>query len=145
MVYVDNYPLGTSPVSTDFVYYGTRKVRIVKSGFETLTVMQPIPAPWYQYPVLDFVTENLVPGEIRDERVVEYQLQPQTIVPNPQLLERGENLRQVSAGPSAAAAAGAPVPGLPAAAPTIGQPPIARPGPPSSPPPATRPGSPFPF
>jgi hypothetical protein len=107
--------------------------------------MQPIPAPWYQYPVLDFVTENLVPGEIRDERVVEYQLQPQTIVPNPQLLERGENLRQVSAGPSAAAAAGAPVPGIPAAAPTIGQPPIARPGPPSSPPPSTRPGSPFPF
>jgi hypothetical protein len=145
MVYVDNYPLGTSPVSTDFVYYGTRKVRIVKSGFETLTVMQPIPAPWYQYPVLDFVTENLVPGEIRDERVVEYQLQPQTIVPNPQLLERGENLRQVSAGPSAAAAAGAPVPGIPAAAPAIGQPPIARPGPPSSPPSSTRPGSPFPF
>jgi hypothetical protein len=142
MVYIDNYPIGTTPVSTDFVYYGTRKVRIVKSGFETLTVMQPIPAPWYQYPVLDFVTENLVPGEIRDERVVEYQLQPQQIVPNPQLLERGENLRQVSAGPSAAA----PPPGaVPSAAPSFGNPPIARPGPPSSPPPSTRPGSPFPF
>jgi hypothetical protein len=139
MVYVDNYPIGTTPVSTDFVYYGTRKVRIVKSGFETLTVMQPIPAPWYQYPVLDFVSENLVPGEIRDERVVEFKLQPQTIVPNPQLLERGENLRQVSAGPSAGP------PAASQATPSFGGPPIARPGPPSSPPPATRPGSPFPF
>ncbi len=85
-MYVDDYPIGTTPISTDFVYYGTRKVRIVKSGYETLTVLQPIPAPWYQYPVLDFITENVVPGEIRDERVVEYQLQPQVVVPSTQIL-----------------------------------------------------------
>ena len=99
LVYIDDYPIGTTPCSTDFVYYGTRKVRIVKSGYETLTVMQPIPTPWYQYPGLDFVCENLVPGEIRDERVVEYQLQPQTIVPSPQLLDRAENLRHGAVAP----------------------------------------------
>jgi hypothetical protein len=136
MVYVDDYPIGTTPCSTDFIYYGTRKVRIVKSGFETLTVMQPIPAPWYQYPVLDFVTENLVPGEIRDERTVEYQLQPQTIIPEQQLLERAENLRHASSGPQGPAA--------PPAGPVYSGPPTARPGPPASPPPAARPGSPFP-
>ena len=136
LVYVDDYQIGTTPVATDFVYYGTRKMRLVKSGFETLTIMQPVPAPWYQYPGLDFITENLVPGEIRDERVVEYQLQPQTIVPSTQLLERGENLRHAAAGPPLPVAPGGPV---------YGSPPIARPGPPSSPPPATRPGSPFPY
>jgi len=137
LVYIDDYPIGTTPVSTDFVYYGTRKVRVVKSGFETLNVLQPIPAPWYQYPGLDFVTENVIPGEIRDERVVEYQLQPQLVVPSVQVLERGENLRGAAAGP--------PVASPPPAAPSYGPPPEARPGLPASPPPATRPGSPFPY
>ncbi len=133
-VYVDDYPIGITPVSTDFVYYGTRKMRLVKSGYETMTVLQPIPAPWYQYPGLDFVTENLIPGEIRDERVVDYQLQPQQVVPNVQLLERGENLRHAASGPTPP-----PVP----AGPTIGEPPTLRPGLPASPPPTRRPGSPF--
>ena len=133
-MYVDDYPIGTTPISTDFVYYGTRKVRIVKSGYETLTVLQPIPAPWYQYPVLDFITENVVPGEIRDERVVEYQLQPQVVVPSTQILERGENLRHSAAGP--------PVP-VPPAVPSYGPTEQSRPGPPASPPPLRRPGSPF--
>lgn len=133
-VYVDDYPVGTTPVSTDFVYYGTRKVRLVKSGHETLTLLQPIPAPWYQYPGLDFISENLVPGEIRDERVVDYQLQPQNVVPGPQLLERGENLRRGAQGPPVAA---------PPTAPTYGPPAEARPGLPASPPPLTRPDSPF--
>jgi hypothetical protein len=135
LVYVDDRPLGTTPVSTDFVYYGTRKMRLVKSGYETLTVLQPIPAPWYEYPGVDFISENVVPGEIRDERVVEYQLQPQMVVPSLQLLERGENLRHSTA-------AGAPVP-APPGGPSYGAPVATPPGPPTSPPPTTRPGSPF--
>lgn len=134
LVYVDDYPLGTTPVSTDFVYYGTRKVRLVKSGYETLTVMQPIPAPWYEYPGLDFISENVIPGEIRDERVVDYQLQPQLVVPSLQLLEHGENLRQGAVG------SGVPAP---PAAPSFGPKQEARPGLPASPPPTRRPGSPF--
>jgi hypothetical protein len=45
LVYVDDYQIGTTPVSTDFVYYGNRKVRLVKSGYESLTVIQPVPTP----------------------------------------------------------------------------------------------------
>ena len=48
MVYVDNQPIGTTPCATSFIYYGTREIRLVKPGYETLTVNQPIPAPWYQ-------------------------------------------------------------------------------------------------
>ena len=93
LVYVDDYEIGTTPVSTDFTYYGTRKIRIVKDGYETLTVMQPIPAPWYQFPPIDFITENFVPGKIRDQRMLDYQLKPQMIVPTDQLLSRAEGLR----------------------------------------------------
>jgi hypothetical protein len=100
LVYVDDYEIGTTPVSHDFVYYGTRKIKLVKDGYETLTVLQPMPTPWYQYTPLDFVAENLVPWEIRDERTLDYQLQPQVIVPTDQLLERAENLRRSSGAPS---------------------------------------------
>lgn len=95
-VYIDNYAIGTSPVSTSFLYYGTRKFRIVKDGYETLTVEQKIPAPWYQYFPLDFVAENVWPGDIRDEQTLDFQLAPQHIVPTELILERAENLRAAS-------------------------------------------------
>ena len=96
LVYVDDQPtpIGTTPVSHDFIYYGTRKIRLIKDGYETLTVMQPIPAPWYQFPVVDFVAENLVPGQIRDQRTMDFQLRPQMVVPPEELLLRAEELRR---------------------------------------------------
>lgn len=94
MVYVDNQLIGTTPCATDFVYYGTREMRLVKSGYETLTINQPIPAPWYQIPPLDFVSENMVPRKIQDFRTVSYDMTPQVMVPTEQLISRGEELRR---------------------------------------------------
>jgi len=94
MVYVDNQPIGTTPCATDFTYYGTREIRLVKAGYETLTVNQPIPSPWYQIPPLDFVSENVVPNKIQDYRTVSFNMVPQVIVPTEQLIARGEQLRQ---------------------------------------------------
>jgi hypothetical protein len=94
LVYVDNQQIGTTPCSVDFTYYGTREIRLVKPGYETLTLNQPIPAPWYQIPPLDFFSENLVPTKIRDNRTVTYDLAPQLIVPREQLIERANQLRQ---------------------------------------------------
>ncbi len=109
LVYVDDYPIGTTPISTDFVYYGKRKIRLVKDGYETLTVMQSVSPPWYQITPLDLVTENLVPGEIRDQRTFNYLLTPQRVVPTGQLLARAENLRR-GIGPVGVAQPSAPVP-----------------------------------
>jgi hypothetical protein len=92
-VYIDDQEIGSSPVSTSFVYYGTRKIHVVKDGYETETVMQRVKAPWYQIPGIDFVAENLVPREIRDERIVDIEMQPQRVVPTQELLERGQQLR----------------------------------------------------
>jgi hypothetical protein len=94
LLYVDDYPVGTTPCSTSFTYYGTRKIRLVKDGYETLTVMQAIPAPWYEYTPFDFFAENLVPGQIRDQRTLDFQLRPQVVVPTEQLLSRAEGLRR---------------------------------------------------
>jgi len=92
-VYVDNYEIGRTPVSTDFIYYGQRDIRLVKDGYETLKVKQPVNAPWYQYPGLDLITENLWPWEIRDERNFNYQMQPQYLVPTETILSRAEEMR----------------------------------------------------
>ncbi len=94
MVYVDNQPIGTTPCATDFTYYGTREIRLVKAGYETLTVNQPLPAPWYQIPPLDFVSENIVPQKIQDYRTASFSMVPQVIVPTEQLIARGQQLRQ---------------------------------------------------
>jgi hypothetical protein len=93
LLYVDDYLIGPTPCSTNFTYYGTRKIRLVKDGFETLTVMQDVPAPWYEYTPIDFFAENFVPGQIRDQRTLDYQLKPQVVVPTEQLMARAEGLR----------------------------------------------------
>ena len=92
-VYVDNYEIGRTPVSTDFIYYGQRDIRLVKDGYETLKVKQTVNAPWYQYPGLDFFVENLWPWELRDERNFNYQMQPQYLVPTETILSRAEEMR----------------------------------------------------
>ena len=102
VVYIDDYEIGTTPTATNFTYYGTRKIRLVKDGYETLTVNQWVPPPWYQIFPLDFISENLVPGEIRDTRTLAYQLRPQMVVPTEQLLSRAENLRSRQPQPSPA-------------------------------------------
>jgi hypothetical protein len=76
------------------IYYGERKIRIVKDGYETKTVIQPMPPPWYEVPPLDFFSENVVPGTLHDYRTLDFQLQPQCVVPKEDLLARAENLRR---------------------------------------------------
>ncbi len=93
LVYIDDHEIGTTPVSTYFTYYGTRKVKLIKDGFEPVTTLETIRPPWYELPPLDFISENIVGRELRDERVLEFQLQPQRLVPTQELLSRADSLR----------------------------------------------------
>ncbi len=99
MVYVDDYQIGPTPIATTFTYYGTRKVRLVKDGFQTLTVYERIDPPWYEIPPLDFFSENILGREIRDMRVLDYRLVPQVVSPPQNLLDRAEELRARSQTP----------------------------------------------
>ena len=96
IVKVDDVEIGRTPVSTNFVYYGTRKIQLSKAGYETLTVLQPIPTPWYQWPGVDFFSEHFSPGKINDDRLFSYNMEPAIVVPTDQLLERAQELRQQS-------------------------------------------------
>ncbi len=93
-VFVDDQEVGTTPCSTGYVYYGTRKVTVIKDGYKTETLYHKFNPPWYQIPPLDFITENLYPREIRDERIIDVTLAPQEIVPEAALRSRAEGLRR---------------------------------------------------
>lgn len=93
MVYIDDYEIGTTPVSTNFTYYGTRNIRLEMDRYKTLNVKQPVPAPWYQWPGVDFFADNLSPCEINDHRTLNFNLTPQTIEQNEDIIRRGEELK----------------------------------------------------
>jgi hypothetical protein len=67
---------GQTPVDGGFVYYGTYHFTLIKDGFQTQQVAQDIEPPWFQYPGIDFVSENLWPFMIRDTRRFYYQMSP---------------------------------------------------------------------
>src|SRR5436309_1740433 len=112
-VFIDDQEIGTTPCSAAFVYYGTRKITLMKDGYRTETIFQKIPPPWYEISPLDFVVENFYPLEQRDERIVDVQLVPEELVPQQKLVDRAQLLRDgARAGtvtPLTAAATNAPV------------------------------------
>lgn len=93
-----NQSLGGTPVDKPFTYYGKYRFRIVKDGFETLDVEQNVKAPWYEWPGLDFISENLIPWTIRDRREFRYVMQPTQVRPPENLLREGETLRGYASG-----------------------------------------------
>lgn len=93
LVLLEGREIGYTPVAVDFTYYGTREITLVKEGYETLTVMQPISAPWYQHPPLDFISDNFLFHHRTDRYCFTYQMQPTRIVPTQELLDRAEGLR----------------------------------------------------
>lgn len=138
-VYVDDHEIGTTPVSHKFTYYGGRKIRLVKDGYETLTTDRTIRMPWYQVPPLDFFSENVVPVDLHDQHTLDFTLQPQVVVPSGQLLGRAEELRRQA---RQGAAAGPAVPAMQGGAPRVMSPTRI---PTSTPPqPMTYPASPLP-
>ncbi|WP_233216549.1 PEGA domain-containing protein [Blastopirellula marina] len=93
VLYVDNQEIGVTPVATGYTYYGTREIRLEKDGYEPVVQLHQFKTPWYEYPGLDFISENIVPWEIRDQRDLEFEMVPRRIIPPEELRARAEQLR----------------------------------------------------
>lgn len=94
LVIIDQWNIGITPCSTDYIYYGKRHIQLIRDGYETVNDDRWILPPWYEIPPIDFVSENFIPYELRDERIIDYQLTPQKVASTERLLGRAENLRQ---------------------------------------------------
>jgi hypothetical protein len=93
LVLVNDQPIGTTPVDYYFVYYGNYKFTLIKDGFQTKQVNQPIASPWYEYPPLDFLSENLYPGKLEDVHRFRYCLEPLVQINTDQVLRGADALR----------------------------------------------------
>jgi hypothetical protein len=93
LVSIDDQEVGYSPVSTGFTFYADREIRLIKDGHETVTVIQPVEAPWWDSLLIEFFVENLWPFTIRDDREFQYEMPPTAQVSTGEVIQRGQQLR----------------------------------------------------
>jgi hypothetical protein len=93
LVTIDKQPIGHTPVAVPVTYYGTREIQLEMDGYQTRKVKHRFAAPWYQIPPFDFLTDNFWLREIRDDRIVDFEMQPETTVDENFLLDRAGQLR----------------------------------------------------
>jgi hypothetical protein len=131
VVYENDHPIGAAPVDRPFVYYGKYRFTLVGDGSQTVVVDEYIRAPFYEYPLLDFISENVLPWTIRDKRHFHYVLPPMPIVPPDQIRAAAEALRRKGQDIGVPLPPTAPPTPVPAVAPPPGPivPPVVTPAP----------------
>ena len=85
--------IGSTPVDDHFIYYGNYHYTLVADGYETLQVDQCISTPWYEYPPIDFFSENVNPFTVHDVRRFHYTMQPLQVPNSQDVLNRAQELR----------------------------------------------------
>lgn len=103
-VYLDNTPVGETPVTIPFTYYGNRKITLEKTDAdgkllcERKIVYEKLSPPVYQIFPLDFFSEIVLPIDIKDEHYFTYQLdalnRPPTAEIQKNVLKNAEELRE---------------------------------------------------
>jgi hypothetical protein len=93
LVYVNGNYLGMTPVDGYVTYYGKQQITLIKEGYETLDVVQPYPPVWWDFPGIDFLTENIWPTKLRDVRKFSYTMRPLQAIPPDDVRNRAEELR----------------------------------------------------
>jgi hypothetical protein len=99
LVRVNGEEVGSTPVSMPFIYYGDRRMTIEAEGYQTLNLVQPIKAPWWDNRLTEFFSENMVPFTLRDEREFYYRMSPAASSQTGDLVGRAEELRGAAATP----------------------------------------------
>lgn len=93
LVSVDRQPVGNTPLSVPFTYYGTREIQLEKDGFKTIRVEENIKPPWYERFPVSFFSNHFAGREIRDERLFDFQMQAKDPVNETILIDRANDLR----------------------------------------------------
>lgn len=93
LVSIDRQPIGYSPVSVPFTYYGTREIQLEKDGYQTIRVTERLAPPVYDSFPLSFLSENFSLRERRDNREMDFQLVAKEQVNESQLIDRANQTR----------------------------------------------------
>ncbi len=93
LVSVNDVEKGRTPVTFPFTWYGQYRVLVEHPQYETLETSQGVSAPIYQWPVIDFVCEVLLPFKFHDHHDWSFTLEPRKPVSTEQLIDRAQDLR----------------------------------------------------
>lgn len=85
--------LGPAPADGYISYYGKQQFQLMKPGYETLDVAQSYLPAWYDWPGIDFFTENIWPFKLRDVRKFRYTMRPLATIRPDEVQQRAEELR----------------------------------------------------
>src|SRR5947209_1253940 len=91
LVSLNDQEIGRTPVTRDFVWYGTYDVAPREEGYEPRKTKGKVWAPWWQWPPFGLVAE-LLPVTLEDHHSLQYALRPPaTRQTDPEtLIARGE-------------------------------------------------------
>jgi hypothetical protein len=97
MVWLNDREVGRTPVTADFTWYGTYRVRVEKDGYTTETVYEKVTAPWYETVGVDLLFETVIPGTRHDDhKFPPVVLKPAQEAETGPLLERAEAFQKDS-------------------------------------------------
>lgn len=74
-VWLNDVEVGTTPLETDFTYYGAYDVRIRRAGYEPILDRKKITPPLHERPVIDLFAE-LIPAKIENRVEWSFTLAP---------------------------------------------------------------------
>lgn len=95
IVWLNDNEVGRTPVTVPFTWYGTYRVYLEKDGYEPLTRLERIAAPWWQWVGPDLVAETVIPGTHRDEHSLgPYALEKVRAADPDEVLVRARTTRQ---------------------------------------------------
>lgn len=95
IVFLNDNEVGRTPVTTNFTWYGTYRVRLEKDGYDTLALLEPVRAPWFQWVPIDLAFDTVVPGTHHDDHVLgPYKLDPVVASPPEEVLGRARETRK---------------------------------------------------
>ncbi len=77
-VFVNGHQAGVTPLDYPFITHGQYRFTVSKPGFQEVSVLEWVKAPWHQWIPIDAVTELLLPIQFDDVHRFSYQLQPAT-------------------------------------------------------------------
>jgi len=94
LVELNDEEIGTSPVAVPFNWYGDYRVRISKSGFETLNTHRNLKRPWYDHFPFDFFAQILYPKRIVDSYEWTFELSPKQQISREELIEKAREMQK---------------------------------------------------
>ena len=93
LVTVNEVEKGRTPLTFPFTWYGDYRVRIEQPDYKPLETHRAVSAPIYQWPVLDFISEVLLPFKFHDQHDWTFTLTEQGEIPTGELIERAKGFR----------------------------------------------------